>query len=63
MTRHLIQTAVAAGLSGFNGLSLDTYWRTGDYELIAVDVKGQWLFRWTSVTADALRWSDQRSSL
>jgi hypothetical protein len=29
------------GLFGCNGLSLDTYWRSGDYELIAIDVKGQ----------------------
>jgi hypothetical protein len=41
MRRLLIQITVAAALSGCNGLSLDTYWRSGDYELIAVDVKGQ----------------------
>jgi hypothetical protein len=28
-------------LSGCNGLFLDTYWQSGQYRLIAVDVKGQ----------------------
>jgi hypothetical protein len=41
MRRHLIPTAAAAVLLGCNGLSPDTYWRSGDYELIAIDVKGQ----------------------
>jgi hypothetical protein len=28
-------------LTGCDALSPDTYWRSGDYELVAIDVKGQ----------------------
>jgi hypothetical protein len=39
--RRVILISAMALLVDCGGLSLDTYWRSGDYLLIAVDVKGQ----------------------
>jgi hypothetical protein len=39
--RASILTLAAATLGGCDALRLDTYWHSGDYELLAIDVKGQ----------------------
>jgi hypothetical protein len=39
--RAILAMSVAALVTSCDTLSPDTYWHSGDYELIAVDVKGQ----------------------
>jgi hypothetical protein len=39
--RAIFAMSMAALLTSCDALSPDTYWHSGDYELIAVDVKGQ----------------------
>jgi hypothetical protein len=41
IARLLIVLGALAALPACDALSLDTYWRSGDYRLIAVDTKGQ----------------------
>jgi hypothetical protein len=40
--------AAVCSFSGCDALSPDTYWSSGDYELIAIDTKGQMMARLAS---------------
>jgi hypothetical protein len=40
-SRLIVLVIAVSALAGCDVFSLDTYWRSGDYELIAIDVKGQ----------------------
>jgi hypothetical protein len=40
-SRLIVLVIAVSALAGCDVFSLDTYWRSGDYELIAIDVKGK----------------------
>ncbi len=41
ITRWILVIAAVTILTGCDALSPDTYWSSGDYELVAIDTKGQ----------------------